>query len=255
MTEELVERAERAYLEFFRTLAAASRSFAVEEDDGLVLISGGTGLPMLSLATARGLIAEAKSLVEQARRFYRGRAERFMLSARGEEAVRIGAVLAADGISGERSVRMLMSPIDRHLRWPDGLYTRRVRDRSAFLVYNDAMTAAFGGEPWARTDALDVQELLAVPGSAHYVGYVTGEPVATAARLDAFGVSVIANVGVVPSARRRGIGEAMTGRALVEATRTGCTAAYLQASVMGYPVYKRKGFREIRPWTSWLLEP
>jgi ribosomal protein S18 acetylase RimI-like enzyme len=72
--------------------------------------------------------------------------------------------------------------------------------------------------------------------------------------LDAFGVSAIANVGVVPQARRRGIGEAMTGRALSDAVRAGCTAAYLQASAMGYPVYERMGFREVRSWTGWLLE-
>ena len=78
----------------------------------------------------------------------------------------------------------------------------------------------------------------------HFLGRLDGAPVATATLLPAGGIAGIHDVSVVPEARRRGIGTAMTLTALQEARRLGYEIAFLQPSKMGRPIYERLGFEE-----------
>jgi GNAT superfamily N-acetyltransferase len=67
-------------------------------------------------------------------------------------------------------------------------------------------------------------------------------PLATALLfLDAPGIY---DVATPPQARGRGIGTAITSAALRAAREVGHTLGVLQASPMGYSVYRRMGFRE-----------
>jgi predicted acetyltransferase len=52
-------------------------------------------------------------------------------------------------------------------------------------------------------------------------------------------------VCTTPSARRAGIGTAITAAAMHEGREMGCTTAVLGSSPMGYGVYRRLGFEEV----------
>lgn len=84
-----------------------------------------------------------------------------------------------------------------------------------------------------------------------YLGYSNGNPVATSLRFASGNVAGIYFVSVVPDFRRRGFGEAMTWRAVMDAHREGCSIAYLQSSDMGLPVYRRMGFRKFIEYKMW----
>lgn len=84
-----------------------------------------------------------------------------------------------------------------------------------------------------------------------WIALLDGVPVAAAALFVAAGVAGIYNVATVPEVRGRGIGRAVTAAALAEAVRRGEHTAVLGASELGYPVYRRLGFREVSRMRSY----
>jgi GNAT superfamily N-acetyltransferase len=78
-----------------------------------------------------------------------------------------------------------------------------------------------------------------------WLALLDGVPVAAAALFVAARVAGIYNVATVPEARGRGIGRAVTTAALAEAVAREERTAVLGSSDMGYPVYRRLGFREV----------
>jgi GNAT superfamily N-acetyltransferase len=115
---------------------------------------------------------------------------------------------------------------------------------------------------WARVAAIGTEfperfhdELVALevgvglePRGRHYTRYVAyqdDEAVGTSALLLHAGVAGIFAVATIPRARGRGIGTALTLAPLLEASRRGYRVGTLQSSPMGFPVYRRLGFREV----------
>jgi len=80
-------------------------------------------------------------------------------------------------------------------------------------------------------------------GHVRYVGLYRGKPVAVSSLVMAGGFAGIYAVATLPEARGKGIGAAMTAHAMREGKKRGAREAALQASEMGYPVYRRLGFR------------
>ena len=77
-----------------------------------------------------------------------------------------------------------------------------------------------------------------------YLAVLNGQPVATSQLFLSAGVAGIYNVTCLPEARHQGIGAAITLTALLEARRQGYHASILQASHLGYNVYRRLGFQD-----------
>jgi GNAT superfamily N-acetyltransferase len=65
------------------------------------------------------------------------------------------------------------------------------------------------------------------------------------------GVAGIYNVGVIPAARKRGIGTAVTAAACLFAREIGCRHALLNATGLGEPVYRRLWFQSIGYGQTW----
>ena len=82
---------------------------------------------------------------------------------------------------------------------------------------------------------------------------IDGVAVAAAALFVGAGVAGIYNVCTVPEARGRGIAGAVTAAALDEGAARGCRLAVLGSSEMGYPVYRRLGFRDVSRLRSYAL--
>jgi ribosomal protein S18 acetylase RimI-like enzyme len=78
-----------------------------------------------------------------------------------------------------------------------------------------------------------------------YVAYSDGEPAATTQLIVADGVAGLYYVGTRAAWRSRGLGEAVTRHAVRSGAAPGCDVATLQASPVGYPVYKKIGFRDV----------
>jgi ribosomal protein S18 acetylase RimI-like enzyme len=121
---------------------------------------------------------------------------------------------------------------------------------------------------WARTAAIgtgfsgtatdQMVELETTLTDSHYkaqrryIGFLDGVPVATSALVLDSSLAGIYAVATVPEARRKGIGEIMTVMPLLEARRMGYRLGILQASSMGYPIYKRIGFKDVCKFNMYL---
>ena len=81
-------------------------------------------------------------------------------------------------------------------------------------------------------------------GWRHYVGVLSGKPVATASLHLSDGVAGINAVGTAPNARRLGIGTAVTLAALRYAKGQGYRIAALKSSDMAYEMYRKMGFEK-----------
>ena len=77
-----------------------------------------------------------------------------------------------------------------------------------------------------------------------YLAILNGQPVGTSQLFLSAGVAGIYNVTCLPEARHQGIGAAITLAALLEARRMGYRISILQASHLGYKVYRRLGYQE-----------
>ncbi len=77
-----------------------------------------------------------------------------------------------------------------------------------------------------------------------YLAVLNGQPVGTSQLFLSAGVAGIYNVTVLPEARGRGIGAAVTLAALRVAHQRGYRISILQSSHLGYPVYRRLGFQD-----------
>jgi GNAT superfamily N-acetyltransferase len=148
---------------------------------------------------------------------------------------------------------------EEHLRIP-GLAVAPVGDLEELRRW--AHVAAIGTEFSKRFHdelvALEVGVGLEPRGRlyAHYVAYHNGEAVGTSALLLHAGVAGIFAVATIPRARWRGIGKALTLAPLLEARRRGYRVGTLQTTQMGFPVYRRLGFREVcSPIEMYLWSP
>jgi GNAT superfamily N-acetyltransferase len=87
-----------------------------------------------------------------------------------------------------------------------------------------------------------------------YLALLDGEPVATSQLFTSAGVAGIYNVTCLPEARGQGVGTAVVLAPLLAARELGYHVAILQASSMGYNVYRRLGFQDFGKLSLYLWE-
>ena len=87
-----------------------------------------------------------------------------------------------------------------------------------------------------------------------YLALLNGKPVATSQLFTSAGVAGIYNVTCLPEARGQGVGTAVVLAPLLEAREMGYQVGILQASSMGYNVYRRIGFQDFGKLSLYLWE-
>lgn len=78
----------------------------------------------------------------------------------------------------------------------------------------------------------------------YYLGFFNGTPVASSILYKGDGAGGIFYIGTLHEARGKGIAKTMVYHLLNEAKNKGYAISVLQASEMGYPLYKKIGFKE-----------
>ena len=135
---------------------------------------------------------------------------------------------------------------------PDGVDIVKVDDPEAIARYVDVIIRSMAiDHPTLPANAAVVRadhirsRLGEDSLSRRFVALLDGEPVATSRLSMAGGVAGLYTMVTLPHAQRRGIGASMAHRAMAAGRDAGMRLGALQATAMGYPIYKKLGFVEI----------
>jgi hypothetical protein len=99
------------------------------------------------------------------------------------------------------------------------------------------------------------ESFAADPDVQMFVAKRDGRPVSKSIAIRTGNVAGVYDVGTVSDARRRGAGSAVTWAAVAAGCDWGCRSMVLQASPMGFPVYRAMGFEVIGQYTIFRPPP
>jgi GNAT superfamily N-acetyltransferase len=250
-----IERGLASLIEAFRRVARFSEHGAIEEHDNVISVATGVPVPAFNPTFVVRPPRDPDRAFQRVRDFYTRLGFAGEVTAWGDTAHAIGdAATRAELVAGHRIPCLLQAPLDATVPTALDLEIRHVDDAAALLRFNDVCAEAFGLERQVLA-VFDDPLLLEMPGSTPHVGYVDGVPVATAWSYCIDDVVLLFNVATLASHRRRGIGEAMTSRAIQDGLERGCDLAFLQSSAAGQPLYERMGFRPAVDMQTWSLAP
>jgi ribosomal protein S18 acetylase RimI-like enzyme len=157
----------------------------------------------------------------------------------GTQPINLGEHLVTHGLTYEQGAPGMAVDLlgRREVLIPAGLTIKRVEDEEAAI--------GFGLPEPSESICFDLFAGLGFDLPLNnYVGYISGEPVATAELFLGAGVAGIYWVSTVPEARHKGIGSAMTQEALRQAREMGYHIGILHSSEQGIDVYRMLGFVE-----------
>jgi GNAT superfamily N-acetyltransferase len=162
--------------------------------------------------------------------------------------VDLGARLAARGLVLRTELPGMAVSLDafNDEATPPGLEIEVVNDSVRFRTLHDITATSFGMPPGLSDVFYRAYTSVAFddPRWIPYLGLLYGEPVASTILMRDGETAGLYAVAVKSEFERRGIGGALTLRALRDARDLGCTLAVLRASEVGAPMYARLGFRE-----------
>lgn len=135
--------------------------------------------------------------------------------------------------------------IPKSFNFPEGMEIKEVLNPDELKTWTDILVKSFEFPEIIQSyKKYFINAGLKSPNSHYYLGFLNGKPVATGVLFDGEGAAGLFYIGTIPTARRKGIAKTMVNYLLNEAKSRGYPISILQASEMGYPLYKKIGFKK-----------
>jgi ribosomal protein S18 acetylase RimI-like enzyme len=246
---EINRRADENHFAMYRLFATTGDGEA-RERGGLGLVASGVPIAMFNQAFVLRPLDDPHALMGDAMRFFDEKQLPFVV--RIPAGLDLAAERACDDLGmpySDAVPGMVLTDLTRTYRTAEGLDIQVVRD-AATLRDHLLIDAECFGLPLDIGERMFTPKLIDATDTTAYVGYVDGLPVATSGVVITGRTTGVYNIATRASHRGRGIGEAMTARAIARGVELGATFASLQASEMGKPVYERMGFRVVREYRT-----
>ena len=145
--------------------------------------------------------------------------------------------------------------LNEDLCTPAGLTIIPVEDKATLKQWIHVTSLGFGIPGHGEKRWFDLLNDLGFEMPARsYLAFLKKQPVGTSQLFLSAGVAGIYNVTCLPELRQQGIGAAITLAPLLDARRMGYRISILQASHLGYKVYRRLGFQEYSKLNNYLWE-
>jgi ribosomal protein S18 acetylase RimI-like enzyme len=238
-------------IESSRRLFELDAGAEVEDRDGWMFGAGRSTHPVISNAAFRrddGV--DPGKLLERARGFFAARDRGFALWVRAGEAVdrELAQVAEDQGLQAVYSMpEMVLGRRAEERPAPDGVELARVESAGDAEDYWRVAAKAYAsiGFPPEVFAFYDDHRGLWAEGVAAFIARAEGRPVGIAMTIVSDGVAGIYWVGCAEQARGRGLGWAVTAKAVNAGFDLGARSASLQASPMGESLYRAMGFETI----------
>jgi GNAT superfamily N-acetyltransferase len=128
---------------------------------------------------------------------------------------------------------------------PENMEIKEVLDLDELKTWTDVLVKSFEfPEIVTSYKKYFIKAGLKDINSHYYLGILNGNPVASAVLFEGDGAAGLFYIGTIPQVRRKGIAKTMVHHSLSEAKNKGYAISVLQASEMGYPLYKKIGFKK-----------
>jgi len=191
----------------------------------------------------------ASELIEQALAHFRARGVRRLSwwTEAGPQKALLEQHLIAHGLTFEAGGTGMAANLTAlpDVPTPAGLTIVPVEDMASLQHWARIVNIGFGLPSWSEPIwvALFAELAFELPLRS-YLAILDGQPVGTSQLFVGAGVAGLYNVTCLPEARRRGVGTMIALAPLLEARRMGYHIGILQASRLGYNVYRRLGFQD-----------
>jgi ribosomal protein S18 acetylase RimI-like enzyme len=252
----LIALSDLNHVEANRELARRAGGTVVD-DDGLTFWAGAHPLPVLANAVVRvDRRIAASAVLERARRFFAPRQRGFSVILCGAADADLAPACEAAGL-----VRMGDSPgmvLERRLpdiAPPPGVAIRVVEtdaDRAEFARVNGEAYATYGMPIDCAPAILGRLDVVRAPHIVSVLACVVGTAAAAAMVILTHGIGGVYWVGTTPAARGKGLASLCTRIVGNVAFDRGARIVVLQASVMGEPIYRAMGYREVTRYPYWV---
>ncbi len=247
---ELKTANENNYLSYTRTYSNIASSEFIENETLMMSVSAVNGVSMVNNCVSKSRINESD--VGEILKTYKlsGRPVMWMVSPSSEpsnirEILKNKKLMHIDHYS---VMHCDMTGFDEYVALAEGLEIQAVETIDVFRSWVELYTASFGLTSGIEKITIDEHAPLFldkdIPGR-HFIAFYKGKPVGTASVFVSDGVAGIYNITTAPGARGKGVGEAVTRRAMIEGIRYGCVFATLQATKAGQSVYEKIGFEVV----------
>jgi ribosomal protein S18 acetylase RimI-like enzyme len=217
----------------------------VHEQDGLLFVAGPSSYLRVAIRMDAGV--DAVAALRRAGEFFDPSVGGHIVLVRQPDDADLARAALAVGYTPAWSERpMALHELPDRSRLPRDVDVRAVSTPEQVLDYGRVVAEA-NDDPGERERAglLFHDRTILAPHIAAFVAYLDGAPVSCAMTLVSHGVAGVFYVATVESARRRGLGDALTRDAARAGFELGARAAWLGASEMGADLYRRIGFADL----------
>lgn len=207
-------------------------------------IDAGLGISSFNIAVLVGAIqGSGVSALKTAQRWFDDRAVNSRFDLRGwADAELIAAAARAGYHHWWTEPALVLDSIPEQFDFPAGFETRLLRTRSDAAAYSRLDSEEHDDHSLQASMA---ETAMSMAGCRLFIGTYDGVPVARSMANTTGAMVGVHNVYVPPSQRGRGFGAAVTAAAIIAGREAGATAACLEASALGLPVYSKMGFRKL----------
>ncbi len=247
-TENLINANEENFLSYTRKYSSINNHYFQENEQIMLSISDVDGISVINNCVSKSRMEESK-VIETLKQYKdAGKPVLWTVFPRTKPE-NIQELFKKNGVLHlERNLLMHfdMTNLDENQKLPKGLLIKQIDDIKSLSEWAKLYAIGFGLTDSIKNFMINEHADLFLDktiSGKHYIAYLNSKPVGASSVFMANGVAGIYNVVTAPDARRRGIGEAVTKRAMTAGKKAGYVYATLQATKKGLPVYQKIGYK------------